>query len=135
MKPFLSPWVLIFGAFVLVALHLFFNEVHLYFLFWWLDVPMHVLSGLFVSLTTLFVVFHEKFLNTKDSSTVFVVSVSLASVLTVGLFWEIYGYFFHHVAPAIGGAQFDTLKDLFNDLFGGLLGAFIFLGKGYNRKI
>lgn len=96
---------------------------------------MHVLSGLFVSLAILYITFHEKLVNTKDSSVLFVVAVAVAGALTIGLFWEIYGFVFGHTAPTFGGALFDTLKDLFDDLFGGLLAAFIFLGKGYNRKI
>ena len=96
---------------------------------------MHILSGLFVALTALFIVFHERLVHTKDSSVLFVVAITTSAALTVGLFWEVYGYIFGHVAPAFGGVLFDTLKDLFDDLFGGLLAAFIFLGKGYNRKI
>lgn len=132
MKHYVPFLLLICSAFLLYFANAFFASLHLYYLLWWLDIPMHIASGVLAGLSVLLLssFFHFDF--KKSNTSVFIVSVS--SALIVGLIWEIFSSVFGHVAPAFGGAVFDTAKDLLDDVLGGVLSGFIFLGKGYNNE-
>lgn len=126
----LAALVLFIFFFNLVATYL-----HLFFLIWWLDIPVHILGGLWVALTTLVVYYRSEYVARKDHSPLFAISVALCSALIIGLFWEVYEFVVDR-AMATNDLQLgDTLKDLCDDLFGGALAAWIFVRKGYNKHI
>ncbi len=110
-------------------------EWHLYHYIWWLDMPMHVISGMWVALMGLTLYYRGARPVLKTRSTEFVIAFALATVLIVGLAWEVYEFAIGHmIANTVDGLR-DTLSDLCDDFIGGLLGAGIFLIKRYNRDI
>lgn len=134
MKRLFFPSLLLFVSLALFVLNLFFERYHAYFLFPWLDIPMHIASSGMVALVVLTAVFHSRLL-AKASSSRFVFVVALGSALTVGVLWEILAPVFGHIAPAGHGIAVDTASDLANDLLGGVGAALLFIGRGYNKHI
>ena len=128
-------WVLAFFAAVLFAVNLFFDQVHLYFFVWWLDIPMHFLSGFLIGLVSLAIVSQKTAFFRTHRSNASVFAVTIIFTLAVGVCWEIYGYKIGHFAPFYGGVAIDTAKDLVSDVLGGIAASFFFLGKGYNRNV
>jgi hypothetical protein len=108
---------------------------HLYFYIWWLDIPMHILGGFWVALTSL--VFYYAFPEGKEKerSVIFVYALAIASVLTIGLMWEIYEFSVDSMFSLALNQVGDTLKDLSDDFVGGVIGATLFIWRGYNKKI
>ncbi len=129
-----APLLLVFALF-LVGVNGFFEYYHLYFFLWWLDIPMHFLSGMLVSLVALAVVYRRYTPLSPRQNPIFVLAVALGSALVVGVLWELVAGALGHDAPNIGGLAVDTIKDIANDLFGGLVAALLFIGKGYNKTI
>ncbi len=128
------PLLLVFALF-LVVMNGFFEYYHLYFFLWWLDIPMHFLSGMLVALCALAAVYREVTPLSPRRETLFVFVVALGSALVVGVLWEIFAGALGHDAPNIGGLAADTIKDVANDLLGGLIAGLLFIGKGYNKTI
>ena len=104
---------------------------HLYFFFWWLDIPMHILGGLWIALAGLTVYFSSSHFE-RDFPPIFVFAFGVAITLVIGLGWEIYEFAIDHAVGDLDISLADTLKDLSDDLAGALLGAFIFIRGGYN---
>lgn len=108
---------------------------HLYFYIWWLDIPMHILGGLWVALTSLVLYYAFPESKEKDRSLIFVYALAIASVLAIGLIWEIYEFSVDHMFSLALNKVGDTLKDLGDDFIGGVIGAALFIIRGYNKKI
>lgn len=109
---------------------------HLYFYVWWLDIPMHMLGGMWVALFALSSYYRLTNVSTKDTSPLFVFAFAVAITMIVGLSWELFEFSAQtfieraHVFD-IG----DTLSDLVNDLIGALIASFVFVRMGYNKLI
>jgi hypothetical protein len=108
---------------------------HLYFYIWWLDIPMHILGGFWVALTSLAIYYALPERREKDCSSMFVYALSIASALLIGLIWEVFEFSVDIILSSFVTKSADILKDLGDDLVGGLLGAVLFITKGYNKKI
>ena len=78
---------------------------------WWFDVLMHFSSGFWVGLFL--------YVFTAKESFIPVVKV-LLWVLLIGVLWEIYELYVYQHLMGIPFDIFDTISDIFLDLFGGL---------------
>lgn len=100
----------------LAVVQLFAVFFSLYWVYHWLDIPMHIFGGLVVALG--YLAFVERFELPRTASGL---NATLLATLVVGLGWEAYelvtGAFFRDVAP-LG----DTMLDLLMDLVGAALG-------------
>lgn len=107
-------YLMIYFIFILVsiisALHYFALANYWYFIFPWLDLIMHFLGGLFISLSVLFLFEIKR-----------VYLISILSVLIVSIFWEL----FEH---SLGVFKDDYVLDTVVDFIMGVLGA---VGGGY----
>jgi len=108
------------------SLHILAVFFLLYFKYWWFDLPMHLLGGIFAGL------FGMTLLALRDYSKPSpgrLLAAALFGVLLLGILWEIYeyvsGFTFAHLNYA-----FDTLKDLIIDCIGGLT-AYYFVFSGW----
>ncbi len=109
---------------------------HLYFHIWWLDIPMHLLGGLWVGLFGLSWYYRSRLPKTKDTTPLFVVVFAVALTMTVGLAWELFELSAQtFIERADVHDLGDTLADLVNDTLGALTAAYIFIRMGYNKKI
>ncbi|OGZ07150.1 MAG: hypothetical protein A3D65_03670 [Candidatus Lloydbacteria bacterium RIFCSPHIGHO2_02_FULL_50_13] len=104
----------------------------LLFYIWWLDIPLHVLGGLWITLFVLSSYYSFFHAVGKEHSPVFVFSFAVALTLSVGLFWEIYEFAVDHAVGDSGVGLADTLKDLVDDLIGAMIGALIFIRGNYH---
>ena len=116
------------------GVNMFAEHVHLYYLLWWFDIPMHMLGGLWIALTSLVVYYHMGF-HRHDRSVSFVVTAMLAATLIVGIFWEVFEFSVAHFVKLNDNGVFDTLKDLLDDMIGAVIASVIFIKKGYNKTI
>lgn len=108
----------------------------LFGLYWTLkgyDIAMHVFGGAWIALFSLYLLGKRVpvFDITKHKGMTFFIVLGFAAL--AGVLWEFYEYlgdvFILDKYPFMAqqGGVFDTLKDLFNDLLGALLGAWISL--------
>ena len=115
--------------------NIFANEVHLYFLLWWFDIPMHMVGGFWVALTSMVIYYHLGWIHRHDRSASFVVAAMLGATLVVGILWEVFEFSVEHLVKLNDNGVFDTLKDLLDDMIGAMIASVIFIRKGYNKTI
>ncbi|MDO8492393.1 MAG: hypothetical protein Q7S34_02015 [bacterium] len=117
----------VFGLLALLIAVLYIAGIY-FSLFWllpWFDIPMHILGGFWVSLAVLAIWFSFK--KSIPENKIFFFILILATLI-VGIFWEIFEYYFDIAFPGKEGYLYDTIKDLFDDLVGATL-AFYYLKK------
>lgn len=129
------PFILAALIFLLLFLQVAATYWHLFFYIWWLDIPMHVLGGLWVALFVLTSYYSSSSIKEKEHSPLFVLAFAIAITLVVGLFWELYEFGVDHAVGDTGGGLADTLKDLTDDLVGALLAGWLFVRFGYNKSL
>lgn len=106
---------------------------HLYFYLWWLDIPMHFFGGLWIGLFTLTWYYRSSFRKQRDTSTLFVVALAVATTMTIGLAWELFELSAQTFIERSDVHDLsDTLADLTNDLIGALVATGIFIRGRYN---
>ncbi len=89
----------------------------LYWVYLWLDIPMHFLGGAVVVLG-----YQSRFMLHRVSGRLrFGFLPTMLMVLVVGILWEVYEYI---VGPILPGYVFDTALDIVMDMLGGAVGYF-----------
>lgn len=102
---------------MLAVFHYLFLELHLYWLYLWLDIPVHFLGGVTVALGFLtFLGFFPKLVDKH-----FTLFRTLAFVLLVALAWEIFEVYIG-IPFEEGNYLGDTVLDLIMGMSGGLAG-------------
>jgi len=101
---------------VFAAIHMVATELSLYWLFWWFDMPMHLLGGIVVALGLFSL--HDLGLFLKDRH-LNLVSIMLL-VFLVAMGWEVFELAIG--VPIQGDYVVDTLTDLCMGTLGGLVG-------------
>ena len=118
-------------AILVVLLHGLASTFGWYWIFRWFDTPMHVLGGLFAGYFGIACsVFFSK--NTKKKPSLW---IALLAALIVGVLWEILEYAYG-LAGLDSIHRFDTIKDLLNDMTGGVLSLLVwdlFIHKKLNK--
>jgi hypothetical protein len=112
-----------FATFLTFLLNTIGSYFDLYSIFWWYDMPMHFLGGLFTSLLLLYVLikyFNKIVLNFGST---FIVIITLS--LIVGLLWEGYELF---LAILSGNRHIllDSISDICFDIAGAAQGMLIY---------
>lgn len=99
-------------ASALIALfHILALEYFWYWVYWWFDIPMHIVGGFIIGMLV--------FLFVYPSSPVKALLFVIGAVLTVGVGWEVFEYI---NGMFIEGTFFpDTYHDIFADCAGALL--------------
>lgn len=100
---------------------------------WWFDMVMHTLGGMFTAFVCSLVFF--KTLRNRSSKQYFI-TIMLA-VFIVGLAWEYYEYIVQFYIKAVHLADItDSISDLICDMFGGgvAVGFVILLRTRYNQR-
>lgn len=123
--------IIIIIIYILSIIYLWYDK------FWWFDTPMHIIGGIWICALFLNIVQKQKFnfldINFKISKQNFLliilyIVIPIGFVAFIGVLWEFYEFFTDVVIlkkyvfnDAPGYILFDTLKDLFNDMLGGIL--------------
>jgi len=114
----------IFVAFCnLVALKFYFYWTHK-----WVDIPMHIMGGALVSSIGLCIIYFSPFRNLflSNSKKVYIISVLIAFI--VGFLWEVFELKFGIISSSLFD-RIDSIKDLFDDIIGGLIVSWYFTRK------
>lgn len=111
-------------ASVVVAFHWIANETSLYWIFRWLDIPMHILGGFMASLGSIWIVAMIIFLTRNQRlGSKKEWFWGILGVVIIGVLWE-----FLEASYGLSGLRgiyfLDTIADIFNDTLGGILGIF-----------
>jgi hypothetical protein len=100
---------------MLAVLHTTALMFSLYFVYLWLDIPMHILGGATVALG-----YQSRFLLSRYAHRLsFGLCATLGAVLLVGILWELYEF---SVGPLLNGYILDTALDIVMDICGALIG-------------
>jgi uncharacterized membrane protein AbrB (regulator of aidB expression) len=97
-------------VFLVVVSRVFFERLHLYNEFFWLDIPMHIIGG--------FLSYHflESLFAVKKKKMSFVFALSL--FLLCASVWEWYEYFIRQVVERDIYGYLDTVKDYMDGVIG-----------------
>ena len=109
---------------VIAILHISALELSLYWVFWWFDILVHFLGGLFVVLFALWFFFESKYVRLSKSIK-HVVIVSGGSIILVGGGWEIFELLAG--VPIEENFVLDTAIDLSMDVLGAIISGFVFI--------
>ncbi len=107
------------------------NEFFLYWKFWWFDIVMHFLGGLWVGLSALWFYSFSGFFEDVRKDKPFIFLLSFLSVLVVGLGWEVFEFLIE--IDFSNNYISDTSLDLIMDILGGITASLIVLRIGNNK--
>ncbi len=111
-------------ASAVVAFHWIANDTSLYWIFRWLDIPVHMAGGFVASLGFIWlaatILYFSRSARLKANKAWF---WGILGALVIGILWE-----FLETAYGLSGLRgiyfLDTIADIFNDTIGGVLGIF-----------
>jgi hypothetical protein len=109
-------------AALVVGIHWVANENALYWVFHWLDIPMHIAGGFTAAMGSIWLIETIRYgakLSVERGSQLFVWGISGAFV--VGLLWE-FLEMYYGLSGFSGIYRIDTIADLINDMIGGVFG-------------
>jgi ABC-type enterochelin transport system permease subunit len=104
-----------------------------YWTFRWLDIPVHVVGGFWVSLTVLWICLKIKHIDSINGYKKKALIVMLSSVLIVAIFWEIFELVSGVTSLHNVGYWQDSLSDISNSFVGGII-AFLYFIKNKKAK-
>ena len=104
-----------FAAALVGVLHLCALQFFLYWRFFWFDILVHSMGGVFIALAV-------AWLSTRSGHSVSV-ALCVSVAFALGIAWEIFEYDFNIPQTLWVSYPFDTAKDIVMDTFGGTIGA------------
>lgn len=117
--------LLVVGIFVVNSFALQFSW---YWVFWWFDMPMHFLGGLFLGGLSLYIYSHYVLKNNQKKWSLYRwFRMVLLFVLSFGVLWEFYEFFIDYFLKHTDNNILDTLSDVFFDTAGGMSAFLYFL--------
>lgn len=102
-----------------------------YWIYKWIDVPIHFLGGFWFSLTSLWISLKVKHIDNILGYKKKALFVMLISVLIIAVFWELFELIFNITSIHSIGYWQDSLSDILNGFLGGMI-AFLYFTK--NKK-
>ncbi len=125
-KPF--PFSLLILLIVL-ALHSVGSYYSLYWVYPWFETLVHVLSGLWVALTILWLASTFGLLSSLKEYKIKSFLIAFVSAALIGVVWELLENFTQITSIRSSGYYLNTALDLFNDCLGGVLAYTYFIQK------
>ena len=100
----------------------------LYFYVWWLDVPMHLFGGFWISAATITFLL-TKHAGSAGNSWSTLLGHALLATIVIGAGWELFEWSVDRLNGLIHFDVADTSADMLNDTIGALCAAWILLRK------
>jgi hypothetical protein len=103
------------------------GQFYWYWIHKWFDIPVHMLGGVWIGFTTLWLL--AKFMNLKVMK-VFrmkALGIVIFAIFFVGISWEIFELLGGITNMADSAYWPDTVGDIINDFIGGMLAYFVFI--------
>lgn len=110
----------------IAVFHFFALKSGWYWVYRWLDIPVHILGGFWVSLTALWLSLKIKHIEKISDYRKKAFLVMLASVLIVGILWEVFEIVFKITSSDTNIYWSDTIGDIMNGFVGGVISYFYF---------
>ena len=102
---------------------------------------MHIVCGFWIGLLFMYLFLERQRVLSKDIGFINLAFLCLGFVAFIGAGWEVYEYFSSvfllqqiPFGGSVPGAHFDTLKDLCDDLLGGLFAVALYFKKDFLNK-
>ena len=125
--------IFIFTLITTIALlHVSATNLFWYWKFWWFDIMMHFLGGLWVGLMSLWLYYFSGFNSHPRKEKKFVFLFSIISVLTIGIGWEVFEVLIQ--SNLSNGYWVDTTQDLIMDTLGALTAGFLCLKSNHKQQ-
>ena len=120
---FLSLLIVLSAASLLAFFEYLALEYFLFWRFFWYDIMMHILGGIVIGTTYAWGARYV--IPTAWRRTFLKLGAALLFTIAIGVLWEVFEYMLD-----IAGSRFlpypaDTMKDMANDIIGGILGYFL----------
>ena len=112
--------------------HYFSLKYSWYWTYRWLDIPVHIVGGFWVSLSALWVSLHVSHIDSIYGYKKKALFVMLSSVLIVAILWELFELIFNVTSLQSVGYWQDSLSDIINGFVGGII-SFLYFIK--NKKV
>lgn len=109
----------LFFSIVLLILNALAIKFHLYFTTWWADNINHFLGGAIFALV--FYNFSLYINHQKDFSKIKRNALIIFSILIIGIFWEVFEWYFELTFVSDADYWSDTILDVIMDTIGGIL--------------
>ncbi|MDP2599058.1 MAG: hypothetical protein Q8P49_04470, partial [Candidatus Liptonbacteria bacterium] len=134
MRIFIAIFIVFMAVFQIIAL-----VSGWYIVLRWLDIPMHIAGGAWVAIAFWYFVCEKTDLISFRKKWIAVV-VGMGVVALIGAVWEMYEFFSdvfvkqsHPLLSEPGWIYFDSLKDLFDDIFGAFIALVILVKYRWDR--
>lgn len=128
-------WILAGLGLILAIANAVAIRFHLFFFVSWLDIPMHVIGGLWVGLLTLAYYYSPRIKEPKNHSDTRALRLAVLATLIVGVTWELFEFSLDKFIVFGPHDLKDSMDDLLNDLIGAVFAAEIFVTERYNRIV
>jgi len=103
---------------IVFVLNFLATKLYWYSDFWWFDMLMHFLGGVFIGILILYIIFRTQ--RNTHMSLYAIMKLTIVSVFVIGFLWEIYEYVVQGFTGVILANPLDSISDLFFDVAGGL---------------
>lgn len=134
MRPTFPPSLFLLIATIL-ALEILASVFYWYWIFWWFDILMHFLGGLWVGAATLWFLFRSGYFSARESTIRATLLATAGSVLGVALAWEAFEYVVRLFIPQPFPYDLeDTIADIIIGFVGGLAAVSAFFLGGYTKR-
>lgn len=112
--------------FCLLAIHFMSSYFSWYWTFPWLDMLVHILSGLWVALVVLWVASVFNQVNSLKEYRIKVFLVSLVAATLFGVIWELIENFGQFISVGAPSYSWNTATDILGDIVGGIMASVYF---------
>ena len=131
----LLPWFLVVLIFTIAVIDAMALRYHLFYTYRWFDIPLHLLGGLWVSLSILwyYFIFRQGKAQIQEEREMFI--FALSGTFAVALAWELFEYTVNAYIVLDKYDMIDTFKDLSMGMIGATIGARIFIYKIHKKHI
>jgi hypothetical protein len=113
--------------FLIAVFHYIAIKYSWYWTYRWLDIPVHIFGGFWISLTVLWVCLKIKHIDSILGYKKKALFVVLASVLAIAVLWEIFELIFKITSLSRADYWSDSLGDIANTFLGGLIALLYFV--------
>lgn len=101
--------ITLFVLILILILHLFGMYEHLYISYWYYDIILHILGGVGIALSALFILKNPRYI--------------ILITIVAGILWELFEAYYGITGAPVGSYshKIDTVKDLVDDTLGALV--------------
>jgi len=113
--------------FIVIIFHFFALQNSWYWRVRWIDIPVHIIGGFGVALLSVWIALKFKHINNICNYKIKSFLIIFVSVLSVGIFWEIFELIIRFTHFGRANYWEESLVDVINGLIGGVIAYFYFI--------